>query len=645
MRLLIMLLSLSLFMSFNRDAYHFEPKDKTKYYFTKTAYDFFPLTPDIKIELTKDERKLMLKTTGMSNQDVDYVLERCQKKYEPKSYRRSEKFIMYKIYSFNCEQLIKSKGNSSQWTTYALLYIRKSDNRHMPPTQFPADEDGFFLLVDNREVSISPAPGVVFKPATNEAGTKFIFGFGFRSNYKDSVLVTKVQGNGPAYAGGLRVNDLILSVNGIELTGKKNSEIGSILGEADYTDNQFIVKRNNKQINLLVSRGDYTTFEYFCTGDCENGTCTVESVNGFTIKGECKNGKVNGNAIMINTEGKEIYAGELKDNKITGTGKFLYENKDIYEGEFVDGFRNGMGTYFFADGKIQVGFWQRDKYYIDSFVTGFPLNRFKTASKEAYLYDIQKEFSFRVPALLKTEIQRLKDKYDMSDHEVNKLFSLCEFKYKPEHLNTPTKIRAIINKYQGKNQYDTEILATLEGLDGQHYALVRVIDMGGIGLADEMRFGGQNQLYFCLPNSEVRYINYHTYHSLKMEEAQAAARKAREQAEYDRDASKYEELKRKTGVKLAFNEKICPTCDGYGTHSNKCSMCNDTRFINTSNPDWSFTSSRTGLQYTSRTATPTKSYCPQCMGGVVTTTGYMRRIQELTNKNCGECNGTGKVKR
>jgi hypothetical protein len=643
MRFLISLFILVFLASFNIDDYHFEPKDKTKYYFTKTAYDFFTLTPATRIELTKEERKLMLKTTGLSNEDIEYVLERCQKKYEPEYYRRSEKFIMYRIYSFNCEQLINARGSSSKFTTYALLYIKTADNRHMPPSMLANDAEGFFLLVDNREVSTTPVPGVVFKPATNEAGTKFVFGFGYHTNNKDSVKVIRVQGNGPAYTGGLRVNDLLLSVNGINLPGKTKSQIGEILAEAAFTGNQFLVKRNNATLTLTIGRDDYTKFEYYCKGNCDNGECEVESVTGFTIKGQCKNGKVNGNAIMTTVDGRDFYIGDVKDNQITGTGKYFYDNNDIYEGEFLEGQRNGMGTYFFADGKISVGYWQRNRYFIDSLVTGFPLDRFKMASKEAHLYDIQKDFNYRVPPILKTELQKLKDKYNMSDHEISKLIALCDFKYKPENLSTPSKVRAVINKYQGKNEYDTEMLVTLEGLDGQQYTIVRVTYFG-TGLPDEMMPGYLSQMFFCLPSSEVRYMNYHTHHNMKLEEAQAAARKARQQAEYDRDAAKYEELKLKTGIKLAFNEKICPTCEGYGSHSGKCSMCNDTRFINTSNPDWSLTSSRTGLQYTSRTATPTKSYCPQCMGGVVTTIGYMRRTQELANKKCGQCKGTGKVK-
>lgn len=644
MRLLISILTLVFLASFNKVDYHFEPKDKTKYYFTKTAYDFFTLTPETKIELTKEERKLMLKTTGLSNEDIDYVLERCQKKYQPEYYRRSEKFIMYRIYSFNCEQLINARGSSSKLTTYALLYIKTADNKHMPPSMLSSDAEGFFLLVDNREVSTTPVPGVVFKPATNEAGTKFVFGFGYRTNNKDSVVVTRVQGNGPAYAGGLRVNDLILSVNAVAMPGKNLNQIGEFLAEAEYKGNQFLVKRNGSLLTLSIDRDDYTKFEFFCKGNCDNGECEVESVKGFTIKGQCKNGKMNGNAIMTNLDGRTFYIGDVKDNQITGTGKYLYENRDIYEGEFLNGYRNGMGTYFFADGKISVGYWQRDQYFIDSFVTGFPLDRFTKASKKAYLYDIQKDFNYRVPPILKTELQKFKDKYDMSDHEINKLISLCDFKYKPANLSIPSKVRAVINKYQGKNEYDTEMLATLEGLDGQQYTIVRVIYFGDISLPKEMRLDSYTQMFFCIPSSEVRYIYYHTYYNMKEAEAQAAARKAREQAEYERDAAKYEELKGKTGIKLAFNEKICSSCEGYGTYSNKCSMCNDTRFINTTNPDWSFTSSRTGLHYTSSTGTPTKSYCPQCMGGVYTTTGYMKRTQELANKKCGQCKGTGKVK-
>lgn len=44
-------------------------------------------------------------------------------------------------------------------------------------------------------------------------------------------------------------------------------------------------------------------------------------------------------------EGKLVYQGAVKSNRMTGRGKLTYDNGDYYEGDFVNGAFNGQGTF------------------------------------------------------------------------------------------------------------------------------------------------------------------------------------------------------------------------------------------------------------------------------------------------------------
>lgn len=51
------------------------------------------------------------------------------------------------------------------------------------------------------------------------------------------------------------------------------------------------------------------------------------------------------------------YTGELKNNIMHGTGKFVFDNGDKYEGDFVDNVAQGRGKKTFANGNVYTGEW------------------------------------------------------------------------------------------------------------------------------------------------------------------------------------------------------------------------------------------------------------------------------------------------
>lgn len=58
--------------------------------------------------------------------------------------------------------------------------------------------------------------------------------------------------------------------------------------------------------------------------------------------------------IMYNT-----YEGTFKENKMHGSGKFMWVNGQVYEGEFVNDLREGYGIMRYIDGSIYDGNWSK----------------------------------------------------------------------------------------------------------------------------------------------------------------------------------------------------------------------------------------------------------------------------------------------
>ena len=56
------------------------------------------------------------------------------------------------------------------------------------------------------------------------------------------------------------------------------------------------------------------------------------------------------------------YVGEFKDGKFHGQGTEAFTNGDKYVGEFKGGVRHGQGKLNYADGRIEDGIFENDKF-------------------------------------------------------------------------------------------------------------------------------------------------------------------------------------------------------------------------------------------------------------------------------------------
>ena len=64
------------------------------------------------------------------------------------------------------------------------------------------------------------------------------------------------------------------------------------------------------------------------------------------------------NCEIIFPEGT-IYHGEIRNNEITGNGKFYFPTGAVYEGEILNGLRNGLGIYYSPTDSIKYdGMWK-----------------------------------------------------------------------------------------------------------------------------------------------------------------------------------------------------------------------------------------------------------------------------------------------
>ena len=92
------------------------------------------------------------------------------------------------------------------------------------------------------------------------------------------------------------------------------------------------------------------------SGDCENGVGIFYFKESEEWFGE--------RAYVIDAS---KYIGEWKNKKKNGIGAYVYFDEtgaisNIYIGEWKDGLRHGKGTYTLADGTVESGQWENDKF-------------------------------------------------------------------------------------------------------------------------------------------------------------------------------------------------------------------------------------------------------------------------------------------
>jgi hypothetical protein len=183
------------------------------------------------------------------------------------------------------------------------------------------------------------------------------FGFSFTSNAKDSVFVDQVFSNGPAYKAGLRSGDFLISVNGSLLTGKSASAILGYFKFLSDAGNTFIIKRNNDTLSLKIDKAPATSITDCISKDCSNGPCELKLMNGGTIKGQCRNGVINGEASIYTPTGQLAFTGQVLNNMPNGKGKMFGRDGLVYEGDMVNGRPNGTGTVTYSNGEAYKGQW------------------------------------------------------------------------------------------------------------------------------------------------------------------------------------------------------------------------------------------------------------------------------------------------
>ena len=82
--------------------------------------------------------------------------------------------------------------------------------------------------------------------------------------------------------------------------------------------------------------------------------------NGNSYEGEWKKDKRDGVGIARYSSG-DVYDGEWLRGKRQGHGVMYIEAGDTYIGSWTNGLKHGAGTYHWADGEVDVSWYQEDR--------------------------------------------------------------------------------------------------------------------------------------------------------------------------------------------------------------------------------------------------------------------------------------------
>ena len=180
------------------------------------------------------------------------------------------------------------------------------------------------------------------------------FGFVFDVINKN-IIIKKVFTNGPAANAGLKVGDIITSVNNTTVNVLNSAEASKIFTNTG-DENIFNLTRNGKSLNKIsITKIDKAIYVNKCvSGDCKKGKGVFIDIDGNEYNGSFKNGLMDGLGTM-NYSNSNVYVGNWIANKREGWGKLVIANGDTYEGYFLDDKIHGDGTYTSANGDTYTG--------------------------------------------------------------------------------------------------------------------------------------------------------------------------------------------------------------------------------------------------------------------------------------------------
>jgi hypothetical protein len=130
-----------------------------------------------------------------------------------------------------------------------------------------------------------------------------------------------------------------------------------------YSSNKDVFKGIWKN-DYACGIGGYKSKEFSLMGYWENNKQTSFGINfikksNVYYEGEFKNGKKEGNGILLIDNGK--YEGEFSDDKICGIGSFYFKDERVYHGEWANNKMEGVGLLKWKDGKKYEGEFRDNK--------------------------------------------------------------------------------------------------------------------------------------------------------------------------------------------------------------------------------------------------------------------------------------------
>jgi hypothetical protein len=185
------------------------------------------------------------------------------------------------------------------------------------------------------------------------------------------------------------------------------------------------------------------------------------------------------------------------------------------------------------------GIWKEDKYY-DDISIGFANDRFRVSSERIYLHHLKNDFKPKMVEISGAEKMRVMSKYKFTEAEMDKLFALCDMKYKPAHLNTPQKIRTIIDKNQKDYPYEAYFIAQIYGADNETYYIIYLPTNYNNWQPDGVKFDVADGLYFCIPASEANFGDYYAFEQKLAIIKGAEEDKKREKEQLELSAKQYD---------------------------------------------------------------------------------------------------------
>ena len=173
--------------------------------------------------------------------------------------------------------------------------------------------------------------------------------------------------------------------DGQKYIGELNNNLFEGQGTMYYTDGR--IESGKWENDKYVGKINYNNATGCVSGDCETGYGVYKWKSGEKYEGYWDNDKRNGEGTNYWISG-EKYSGEWKDDVRHGSGTNSYKSSSIYDyykgnyvmgkmndqgtlvwrsgqkyvGSFDNGYMHGEGSMHYADGRVEAGIWEKDKY-------------------------------------------------------------------------------------------------------------------------------------------------------------------------------------------------------------------------------------------------------------------------------------------